>query len=267
MALFHLEERYKQLQLATSFLTRFPVRQISAPIPQLHDSFWAFAVVGMVLGAIYAAVMWIGHLLGVPTLLLAIVAISLGLLCTGALHEDGFADMLDGFGGGKTAEDKLRIMKDSLLGSFGVSGLILLLFMRVVSLEIITEQNFAAGGSDAGLRLLLILGVIAGCSRMCMIAILAFVPAARADGLGQSFSTQKQQMTKGVLVGMLVVLMASFFVPAAVLIIFALMGCAAYGVAWLCRRQIGGQTGDICGATQVMTETAGWFMLTVIPLF
>ena len=267
MALFHLEERYKQLQLATSFLTRFPVRQISAPVPQLHDSFWAFAIVGIILGAIYAAVMWIGYLLGVPTILSAIVAISLGLLSTGALHEDGFADMLDGFGGGKTAEDKLRIMKDSLLGSFGVSGLILLLFMRVLSLEIIAEQNFAAGGSDAGLRLLLILGVIGGFSRMCMVAILAFVPAARVDGLGQSFSAQKQQMTKGVLGGMLVVLMASFFVPAAVLIIFVLMGCAAYGVAWLSRRQIGGQTGDICGATQVITETVGWFMLSFIALF
>ena len=101
MALFHLEERYKQLQLATSFLTRFPVRQISAPVPQLHDSFWAFAIVGIILGAIYAAVMWIGYLLGVPTIVSAIVAISLGLVSTGALHEDGFADMLDGFGGGK----------------------------------------------------------------------------------------------------------------------------------------------------------------------
>ena len=96
--------KYAQCQLAISFLTRLPVANIAQPLPQLHQCFWAFSAVGMVIGGLVYGIFACLIIAGVPAMMSSFAAIGSGVLLTGALHEDGFADMLDGFGGGQDAD-------------------------------------------------------------------------------------------------------------------------------------------------------------------
>ncbi len=261
MPALHPATYMKQLQLALSFLTRFPVREISSPLPQLHHSFWAFGVVGAGLGAIYAAIILLGLWLGLNLMITAIIAVSCGLICTGALHEDGFADMFDGFGGGKTPEDKLRIMQDSVLGSYGVSALILILLLRVVTLAVISPAMV-----DAGFSLVLNLAIIAGFSRICMAGMLVLTPPARPNGLGSHFSSNEYKVpaSKNLLAAFLLILLLSLFAPWGMLWVLGGMALVTFILAKLAKQQIGGQTGDVCGAVQISTETAGWIALGLL---
>ena len=126
--------KYAQCQLAISFLTRLPVANIAQPLPQLHQCFWAFSAVGMVIGGLVYGIFACLIIAGVPAMMSSFAAIGSGVLLTGALHEDGFADMLDGFGGGQDAHAKLAIMKDSHIGSYAVIGLIIVIGIKASSL-------------------------------------------------------------------------------------------------------------------------------------
>jgi len=249
------------IRLALSFLSRVPVGNIASPLPALHHCFWAFGCVGFGFGVGYAAIMWAGDLLGMAPLIAAVLAIAGGLILSGGLHEDGFADMTDGFGGGSTAEDKLRIMKDSYIGSFGVCALILILVMRIATLSVLSE-DFAS----QWVMFILSLGIIAGFSRLCMAGVLIFLPPARKGGLGHEFSVKQNaaEARQNLLIGALILLICAFFAPVSVMGVLIVMVGFSMVVAQLSLRQIGGQSGDICGAVQLVSETAGWIVLSLL---
>jgi hypothetical protein len=94
----------------------------------------AFPLIGALLGIVAGLGFAIATGLGLPDLVAGVVAIALLALATGALHEDGLADMADGFGGGQTAEKKLAIMRDSRIGAYGVMALVLVLAAKVGAL-------------------------------------------------------------------------------------------------------------------------------------
>ena len=88
-------------------------------------SSWTFPVVGAGVGALGALVYWLADRLGLDPILSAILAVAATLLLTGCLHEDGLADTADGFGASVSRERKLDIMRDSEIGTYGASALIL----------------------------------------------------------------------------------------------------------------------------------------------
>src|SRR5437870_13145939 len=108
-----VRQRTAQLNICVIFLTRMPL-PMPATIVKGHVSraLWAAPVVGSAIGAIGAAVYWLLHLLHVPDFPAAALAVLATVAATGALHEDGLADVADGFGGGATRERKLEIMRD-----------------------------------------------------------------------------------------------------------------------------------------------------------
>lgn len=119
--------------LAAQFLTRLPV-----PALGYTPARWArvpgyFAMVGLALGLALAGVFWATALVW-PQPLAALLALAAGLLVTGALHEDGLADCLDGLGGGRERDRALDIMRDSQIGSYGALGLGSLLGLQAVVL-------------------------------------------------------------------------------------------------------------------------------------
>ena len=69
---------------------------------------------------------------------------------TGCLHEDGLADTTDGFGGGKTRDLKLAIMRDSRIGAYGVCALALSILLRVSALASLADPGLGGGGADRG---------------------------------------------------------------------------------------------------------------------
>ena len=134
-------------------------------------------IAGAVIGAIAAFVLWIAAKLGLPPSLAALSAVSSLVLLTGALHEDGMADFADATAG-TTPEQRLAIMKDSRIGTFGTLALILGSLARVLSIAVIAAHSLCLAGW--------VLIATAAVSRTLMLFALYLLPPARTEGAGFS---------------------------------------------------------------------------------
>jgi adenosylcobinamide-GDP ribazoletransferase len=163
---------------------------------------------------------------------------------TGALHEDGLADSADGLWGGWTVQRRLEIMKDSRVGTYGVIALVLSLGLRWAALT-----TLAAAG---GLTLVLIAaGVL---SRAPMLAIMGALPHARSTGLS---ATVGRPGSDTVLLGLGLSGLAGFaLLGFGILPLAALLFVTTLAIARIAKARIDGQTGDILGATQQISEIA-----------
>ena len=241
-----LENRIEELKLALVFCTRLPLLgampAAGAPIGQAA---WAFPLAGLVVGLVGAAVFWLAHRFGLPGWPAAALAVGATLAATGALHEDGLADTADGFGGGKTREQKLAIMRDSRIGTYGVCALVLSLVLRIAALASLPSAHavvWALFAAHAG-------------ARAAVPALMLLLPPARADGL--SFAAGRppgNSVIAAVLIGFVVLVFCLHLrhAIAALILLAALVGT----MAWLATRQIGGQTGDVLGALEQVSEIA-----------
>jgi len=251
------------LFVALRFYSRLPLPALAreeAPfaVPSLKRIAYAIPLAGAVIGFVGGACLLLATLLGLPSLLSAILAVSALVLVTGAFHEDGLADTADGFGGGRDRDSKLLIMRDSRIGSYGGAALCLSLLLRVGALDGLLH---AAG---AGVTFIVLVAASAA-SRAAGIVLLQVLPPARADGAAASAGRAGTDATTVcALVAALVV--AVLLVPSlgvgatfAGLIAPAL---AVFVMARLSLAQIGGQTGDVAGATQQVAEIA--FLLAVL---
>lgn len=231
------------------FYTRLPI-----PYPGERDfatAQWAAPVAGAVVGLVIGVTLWLSLATGLPATLAAAIALAAGALLTGALHEDGLADVADGFGGGQTRERKLEIMKDSRVGAFGVCALILAFALRIGALV----ELLAAGPLQAAAGLAAAVSV----ARLAGLWMLAALPFARADGLARSAGVPGRESRRRALV--LALLVAGLLVIPT-LGVMALIGGALAGLAAfflvvrLARAQFGGQTGDVAGAATLLVEIA-----------
>jgi len=197
---------------------------------------WAFPIVGLIIGGILALVVWGLGTTSLPPLAVGILVVALGLFLTGAMHEDGLSDTLDGFWGGWTPDSRLEIMKDSRLGVYGTAGLITTLTLKAVLIGALTATPWGLIGAAA-------------LSRGWMPVVMAWVPNARTTGLSRSVG----QPTKVCAVTALAIgaLAAAFTVP---VLAIALSILVVASVVMVARRKIGGQTGDVLGACQVTSE-------------
>ncbi len=182
--------------------------------------------------------------LDLPELARGLIVVAAGLLLTGALHEDGLADLADGFGGGADRQQKLAIMKDSRLGSYGALALIVSVLLRTSFITALTEPAEAA----------VVLIAAHAASRALMPALLHHLPNARGDGVAFAVGRPASQIvTTSLAIGLLALLPLG-----PLMLLFSLAALAViYGaIAMLARRQIGGQTGDVCGTLQQTAEMA-----------
>ncbi len=227
--------------LATlQFLTRIPIRLRRAPdlarIPPWFPT--AGAVIGLMVGGV-GVVAW--HL--TTPLVAGAVAVTAGLLITGAFHEDGLGDVADAFGGGHTVERRLEIMKDSRHGTYGVAAMAASIAIRVAAL-----------GSMPGPAALFASVVAAHVlARAGAVVLMATAPLARHRGLGVDYgqSTTWRMAT-------VAVISAAALSAAAVqwwvgpLLVAAVVGVALTGL--LAQRKIGGISGDVLGAAEQVAE-------------
>jgi adenosylcobinamide-GDP ribazoletransferase len=243
------------VQVALMLLTRLPAGRISGVAPSLADAVWAYPLVGAIVGGIGAAVLGCVLALGLPATIAAVLAITACILATGGLHEDGLADLADGFGGGRDAARKLEIMRDSRIGSYGTLSLILSLMLRVLALSALAQASPAAA-------MLALIAIEAG-ARAGLGVMLRVMPSARAQGLGQSAAgVTGRGMALALGFGAVALLLA--FGLAGGLIAAASIALAQAALSVLALRQIGGQTGDVLGAGQQIGALAAW--LSVLAL-
>lgn len=238
-----MQTRLEEFKLAVMLLTRFPAGQLREPLPPMQDAAWAYPLAGLLVGLAGALAIMACLLLGLNPVIGAFLAAAATALATGAMHEDGLADTADGFGGGRTRERKLEIMRDSRIGTYGVLALVLATGLRASALAGAATLSQAAA----------VLVAVAIASRAPLPTIMATLPPARADGLGRSAGRpDAMRCAAAAFIGFLALLL----VAPPVLAIFAAFAAAlaAAGMAALSMRQIGGQTGDTLGATQIVCE-------------
>jgi adenosylcobinamide-GDP ribazoletransferase len=199
--------------------------------------------------------------LGLGPFLAATLAVATGVLITGALHEDGLADVADGFGGGTTRERRLEIMRDSRIGAYGGVALVLALALRIGALATLLDRT----GSGAALALVL----AAALSRTAALAPMVLLVPARRDGAAASVGRPGRPAVAiaGALALTLALLGGLLGLPVGgVLLMLLLSGLGALAVTALARRRIGGQTGDVIGACQQVAEIAALLgLVAMVP--
>jgi adenosylcobinamide-GDP ribazoletransferase len=242
---------FAELVHAARFLTRVPVpfaRTVDAP--PLNQTMRMFPLVGAIIGLAIAGVAFGLSAINVPSLLACLLAVAFGLVLTGALHEDGFADFADGVGGGRTKERRLEIMRDSRIGSYGGLALIICVLSRVFALESLLGLGW--------ITLLAVMATAHGFSRAMMVDLLWATPPARKDGLSVYAGTPSRNVTLfAAIIGLALGGSVGFLVDAEAAVIA--LGCGLAGTAivrFLAMRLLGGQTGDVAGAAQVASELA-----------
>ena len=239
------------LRTTLLFLTRVPLKGARADgdRPPLGRAVRAFPIVGALIGLAAGIVYGIAIGIGLPDIVAAVLAVGAGALITGALHEDGLADMADGFGGGRTRERKLAIMRDSRIGAYGVIALVVVLAAKV------------GGIADLGSIGLVIAAMVAAAaaSRAAMPAVMLWMEPARSDGLAADAG---HPPSTHVWTGLaLAAVLAVGLLTWSGLVAFLVAGLGTAAVAWLAERQVGGHTGDVLGSVQQFSEVL--FLLTL----
>ncbi|MGH2711639.1 MAG: adenosylcobinamide-GDP ribazoletransferase [Actinomycetota bacterium] len=230
------------LGAAIGFLTRIPVGASSGDSRRLARGVPWFSVVGALVGAIVAAV-FAGAGTVLPAFVAASLAVGTGLLVTGAFHEDGLGDTADALVGGWTREERLRILRDPRLGTFGVCAVVVSLLLRTSAVASMAPWDAAAA-----------LVAAHALARVASIGLISFLPAASDEGLGAGYAAavRTRHVLLGALGGLLIAgsVLGIFLVPSALAAVF---GASVMGL--LAKRRIGGLTGDILGAAEQTAET------------
>ena len=231
--------------MAVMFLTRIPVPSL----PDFRDEDLqagarSFPAVGALVGVAQALVL-LGAALILPPMAAALLALAAALMITGAFHEDGLADAVDGLGGGYTRDRVLTIMKDSRIGSFGAAALIIALALQAVALAELVALPAAIIAAHAA-------------SRFVALSIMATQDYVRDDDSARAKPLATRIGAAGLAFAAIAVLLPALFLPWQA----ACAGAGAMLVArlywgWVCRRRLGGYTGDMLGAAQQISFTAG----------
>lgn len=238
-----LQQEWRHLLLAVSFFTRIPVPDLpDFQEQELNKAAKYFPLVGLVVGSLAAFIFSIGN--KVFTQDIAVLFSMLAtLMLTGAFHEDGFTDAIDGLGGGWDKEQVLHIMQDSRIGSFGTVGIMMMLLFKFSVLSHISP-------------LLVPIVMIAGhaMSRFFSVLVMATQRYVRYAGKSKPLATE---MPLGHLA------IAAFFGLAPLAWMHPTYYWALLPVAFIwtwfsliLNKRIGGYTGDCLGAMQQLTEVA-----------
>ena len=256
-----LREEAAAFLLAVQFMTRLPLgndRLYSAE--RFLRSRAHYPLIGLLIGGFCAAVFWAASVLFDP-LLAILLAVAAGIVLSGALHEDGLADVCDGLGGGSNREDALEIMKDSRLGTYGVLGLVLVLGAKILAL------------SELPLPLVP-WALIAGhsVSRAALLCIICCEPYARTEGTAKAADGTMPALALAFAFAVAAVAMAGPLVALDWPVGYGLLVAAVVGAllgllaVWYCiHKKLGGYTGDCLGAAQQTSETG--LYLAVAALF
>ncbi len=238
---------------AVGLLTRLPVSvNTDRAMRRGAQAVWAFPLAGLAVALIASASALLATAFGLPVGGIAGLILAVQAIVTGAMHEDGLADCADGFWGGWDLARRLAIMKDSQIGTYGVLALGLSLLLRWSALVVLIET----GGLVPGLIATAML------SRAAMTGPMVALPFARPNGLSRSVGVPPLQavwIAVALAVGASLILTGLHVILLCLVAAIVTMVCSA-----LARVKIGGQTGDVLGATQQTVEIALLLCLAAI---
>lgn len=232
--------------MATALLTRVPVPIVAGAGDVGRAAQW-FPLVGAGIGAASALIAWtMTELMQLPASVAAMLVVGLAAWATGALHLDGLADTVDGFGGGRDSNAALRIMRDPSIGSYGATALVLVIGLKVTAIATLLDRDEALAFVVAAPAL----------SRWTIPVLAASLPYARVEGgLGQAV-TQECGIAGVVGATAVVAVVATAALGVDGLIAWALVALTALCIARQARRRLGGVTGDVFGASVELAEAS-----------
>ncbi|MGQ1787737.1 MULTISPECIES: adenosylcobinamide-GDP ribazoletransferase [unclassified Saccharicrinis] len=247
----------KQIKLfftALMFITRIPVpKWVGYSEKNLNKCNRYFPLVGIIVGGFGALVFWLGSFI-FPQSISIILSMVSTILLTGAFHEDGFADVCDGFGGGWTKEKILEIMKDSRVGAYGMIGMILILMLKFLALSSLPVA-FVIPSLIAGHSI----------SRTFAVSTMYNLPYVREDELSKSKPVTKNlhigDLWIAVLIGLCTFLI---FVNWTIFLTVIPLLIAKVWLERYFKKWIGGYVGDCLGTMQQVTEVV--FYLSIVAL-
>lgn len=235
------------------FLTRLPIpaKWFAGDDGKLSTTCRAFPLAGALATVPAIAVLLIASILQLPPLLNALLIISTLIVTCGALHEDGLADVADGFFGGKAKEQRLEIMKDSRIGTFGALALLASFSIRTVAVAAILQASVLSAA-------LALIGA-ATMSRGALIWHWSELESARPGGTADRVGAPSEDaatfaLSIALAIGLISALLARGITPT--FIAFALTILVTSAFKRLTASKIGGQTGDTLGASAVLAEIA-----------
>lgn len=241
-----------QTARALAFLSRIsvPGRFFAGATEPLSASAAMFPVAGILLALPAALVLLLAGMLGIPVFLSAVLSVAAMAVATGALHEDGLADVADGFFGGNDPVRRLEIMKDSSIGTYGALALGFSLLLRAGCIAALLET---AGLFSTMLSLL----AVAAASRAAMVWLWSSLPSARAGGVADRSGTPSRASTHSALaIGLAAAAVGVVpgIGPFGLIVAGVFTALAVAGFRRLTEDKIGGQTGDTLGAAQQLAE-------------
>jgi adenosylcobinamide-GDP ribazoletransferase len=250
---FSLTKQIRLFLAAVQFFTRIPVPAwVGHSAQQLDESARYFPLVGMGVGGVAAVVLWSSALV-LPLALAIVLSMLASVFITGAFHEDGLSDFVDGMGGGYTREKTLAIMKDSRVGAYGVIALVLAAIMKFEVLLALADKYslFVLGA---------ILVVAHGISRMLAVSVMLTQRYVRDDDSARAKPVAQSLSQASFTIAALTGLVAIALLLASGVGLFSVLGalaCALLLRVYLGRKMqkhLGGYTGDCLGAVQQITE-------------
>jgi adenosylcobinamide-GDP ribazoletransferase len=261
-----LYQQLRELVAGISFSTTVPIPGSSRlfrnnevePRPVIGTAYFPF--IGLLIALVLCLIplLFGGNFLfnaGLPGIALAALVIVAEIALTGGLHLDGLMDSFDGLFGGRTRENKLEIMQDSRVGSFGILGAAAVLLLKLAFLSSLSIH-----------QLPLALLVVLPTARAAMIVAVAAFPPARPSGLGATFH---QTLTRPRLIAVIVtsLLIALIFGRLAGIIAWVISLLIAYLIGLWLMRSIQGQTGDTYGMTAEVCEVAALLVLVLLRMW
>lgn len=245
-----LSEQLNLWWIAVAFFTRIPVpASVEFSQASLNRASRYFPAVGWLIGVMCAMALWL-LMLVFPQDVAVLISIAISLLLTGCFHEDGLADTCDGLGGGWTREQKLSIMKDSRIGTYGAAALWVSLTLKFVVLSQLINPVLA-------------LLVAHPLSRIIPTVFIAAMPYVSDVDTSKAKPLAESGSGADTAIAIITGLIALIFINNPFIILLVLLVVA--GVAYIfLKRQIGGFTGDALGAVQQVSELAIYLSLLAL---
>jgi len=245
----------RDITAALGLLSRLPVPvNYEYATARGAKAVWAYPLVGVVIGALAGVIGTMALWAGLPPLATAALMIAVSAITTGVMHEDGLADSADGLWGGWDKHHRLKIMKDSFIGVYGVVAVGLSLILRITLLAALIGPN----------NLFILAIGIGALSRTAMPPLMHWLPNAREEGLSASVGAAPRLQTLTACGVGSIIALGCFGLSG----IAVLTSVAIVAVLWamIAHAKIQGQTGDILGASQQLAEIASLLTLCAVLL-
>lgn len=248
--------QYELFFIAVGFFTRLPVpKNLDFSTEKLNKACRYFSLVGWLVALVSITVFYVSYnWFDAP--IATLLTMSVGVLLTGAFHEDGLMDSADGIGGGWTPEQKLKIMKDSRVGSYGSIAV-----WFVLSLKFALLLQYAELLGDGAVMLAIL--VAYPMSRAVATVMMFVSPYVRVTDDAKVKAVAEPKQFSDLYICLAFAFASLIFVPTSSVLLFVALALFLVLFRYFAHKQVGGITGDLLGLAQQLSELLIYAILII----